>query len=456
MNNSLRFGPAVSAIALATIIAGCATPQSGVSGGIFGGKIDTGNIGLATRAMVALNANDYVTAINFAERAVENSPRDAGFRALLGNAYFGAGRFASAEAAYRDSLSLYPGQRQVVLKSVLVMIAQGRKAEALEALGVARDQLDSADYGLALALAGEPRQAVDLLEAAARDSNADGRVRQNLALAHALSGDWEAARAVASQDLSPDLVDARIQQWMTFAVPHGPSDQVAALTGVKPALSDPGQPVRLALNPANTRSAQATAPAQQPVAEIQVAETPPAPTFVPAPAPDQTFVASADALAPTAPSRSEVAAAPEPKPAAVMIAAAAAAAPDAPSAFAAMAALTRKPQAVKKPARARVQQASMPRVAGKSSSVVQLGAYGSADRVGAAWRAAARRFSVLRGYLPMSARFHGPKGVVYRLSVRGFHNADQAKNLCVSLRRSGGNCFVRSVAGDVPVRIASR
>ena len=459
MDNSLRFGPAVSAIALATIIAGCATPQSGVSTGIFGGKVDTGNIGLATRAMVALNANDYATAINLAERAVENSPRDAGFRALLGNAYFGAGRFASAEAAYRDSLSLYPGQRQVVLKSVLVMIAQGRKAEALEALGAARDQLDSADFGLALALAGEPRQAVDLLEAAARDANADGRVRQNLALAHALSGNWEAARAVASQDLSPDLVDARIQLWMTFAVPHGPSDQVAALTGVKPALSDPGQPIRLALNPANTRSAQAQpAPAPQPVAEIQVAETPPAATFVAASAPDETF-ANAEAVAPAptpAPVRAEVAAAPEPKPAAVMIAAAAAAAPDAPSAFAAMAALTQKPQAVKKPARARVQQASMPRVVGKSSSVVQLGAYASPDRVGAAWSAAARRFSVLRGYSPLSARFHGPKGVVYRLSVRGFHNADQAKNLCVSLRRSGGSCFVRSVAGDVPVRIASR
>jgi cell division septation protein DedD len=56
----------------------------------------------------------------------------------------------------------------------------------------------------------------------------------------------------------------------------------------------------------------------------------------------------------------------------------------------------------------------------------------------------------------MSARFNSPKGLVYRLSVRGFSNAEEAKDLCVSLKRAGGSCFVRTVAGDVPVRIASR
>ena len=95
----------------------------------------------------------------------------------------------------------------------------------------------------------------------------------------------------------------------------------------------------------------------------------------------------------------------------------------------------------------------MPRAVGKSSSVVQLGAFGSQERVGAAWSVAVRRFASLRSYSPMSARFHGPKGVVYRLSVRGFNSPGQARNLCVSLRRAGGSCFVRSVAGDVPVRI---
>ena len=57
-------------------------------------------------------ANDSATAISLAERAVEASPNDAGFRALLGNIYFAAGRFASAESAYRDSISLQPASRR--------------------------------------------------------------------------------------------------------------------------------------------------------------------------------------------------------------------------------------------------------------------------------------------------------------------------------------------------------
>ena len=63
---------------------------------------------------------------------------------------------------------------------------------------------------------------------------------------------------------------------------------------------------------------------------------------------------------------------------------------------------------------------------------------------------------MLRAFSPVSARFHSPKGLVYRLSVKGFRSAGQAKGLCHELRRAGGECFVRSVAGDAPVRLASR
>src|SRR5687767_15774438 len=154
MHKSPRFGPAMSAIALASAIAGCAAPQSNVrSASIFGGNPDKSNIGVATRALMALNAKEYPTAVKYAERAVENSPNDAGFRALLGNAYFASGRFASAEAAFRDSLALLNNQPQVILKLALVEIAQGRNAEALSSLASAQNMLDPADYGLAVALA---------------------------------------------------------------------------------------------------------------------------------------------------------------------------------------------------------------------------------------------------------------------------------------------------------------
>lgn len=429
MVNSLRFGPALSAIALASVIAGCATSQSATRSA-FGGRDGKANIGLATRALAALNANDFATAVRFGERAVENSPRDAGFRALLGNAYFGSGRFASAESAYRDALALYPNQPQVVLKLALVQIAQGRNAEALSFLGQARNLLDPADYGLAVALAGQPYDAVAVLEPAARAIGADARLRQNLALAYALSGDWTAARTVAAQDLSADLVDARIQQWMTFAKPARAADQVAALTGVTPAASDSGQPTRLALRDVPIRTAEATPVVDQTLA----AEAPVAPVAVvePAPAP----VAETAAAAP-APAPAFVAAVEEAEPAYVT-----------PRARPLSASFTAK----LKPAR----PAAAARRTGNSTAVVQLGAYGSPERVAVAWSAAARRYPALRGYAPVSARFASSKGPVYRLSVKGFASASQAKGLCLSLRRAGAGCFVRSVAGDAPVRLASR
>src|SRR5215213_9060317 len=150
MTKPFRFASAVSLVALGTIISGCATSHSS---GIREVK-QLGEVGLATRAMAALNANDAATAIDFAERAVAKTPDDAGFRALLGNCYFAGGRFASAEAAYKDSLSMYSNQPQVVLKLVLVQIAQGKGSEAVSYLDAARAELDPADYGLAMALAG--------------------------------------------------------------------------------------------------------------------------------------------------------------------------------------------------------------------------------------------------------------------------------------------------------------
>lgn len=441
MSKPLRFGSALSAIALASAIAGCATP-AGRSAAFFGGKDGKGDIGLAMRALVALNANDYATAVSLAERAVEKSPNDAGFRALLGNAYFASGRFASAESAYRDSLSLIANQPQVVLKLALVEIAQGRNAEALALLGEARAMLEPADYGLAVALAGQPLEAALALEAAARQPGADARLRQNLALAYALSGNWDAARTVAAQDLSADLLDGRIQQWMAFAKPNAAADQVAALTGVRPVASDPGQPTRLALRGAATRTAEAAPAAEQP----QAAAFAPQPIAEQAEAPRFDQLAAAPAPEPAAPVVE--AAAPAPAPAFVETAPVIEPAYVEPRPRKLSASFTAK----LKPAR----PASLSRRAGNSTAVVQLGAYGSPQRVAAAWNAASRRYSVLRGYSPVSARFNSSKGLVYRLSVKGFGNPNEAKSLCVSVRRAGGSCFVRSVAGDVPVRLASR
>ena len=418
MSKPIRFGSAISMVALATVIAGCAAPQHHASSA--SGQ-PSGEVGVATRALAALAANDPATAIGYAEKAVEGSPNEASFRALLGTAYFAAGRFASAEAAFKDSLSIDSNQPQVTLKVALAQIAQGKNAEAVATLESDRGVIDPADYGLALALAGRPSDAVAMLGAAARTEGADARVRQNLALSYALSGDWTSARTIAAQDVPADQLDGRMHQWLQLANPAKPGEQLAALIGVTPAASDPGEPTRLALVKTDTQLAQA-APAEAPVPQVAEATVPPVGPMEAAPGD-----APVTSEAPSIPSFTAEVTAPPPPP-------------------------------VARPAR--VVHAKLPTVAvrraGKAGAVMQIGAYGNAQRVAAAWNAAARRYGALREYTPMSARFDSPKGTFYRLSVKGFASVNEANALCASLRRGGGTCFVRKFAGDTPVQLASR
>jgi len=305
MTKSNRLGTALTAVSLIAVATGCAAPGNKIgSASMFGGRVNGGELGLATKAQMALASNDVAGAIPLAERAVEGSPDDAGYRALLGNCYLAAGRFASAEAAYRDALSIYGNQPQVVLKLALVQIAQGKSNEAQLLLAEARGLIDPSDAGLALALAGDPQSALAVLEPAARAVGADARTRQNLALAYAFAGDWAQAKIVASQDVPADQLDSRIQQWMVIAKPARASDQVAALIGIQPVANDPGQPVRLALHkdeaikqaaaepiPENTAGLTSTAtvelpaaapqaPAPEPVAVAEIAPPPPPPPYV--------------------------------------------------------------------------------------------------------------------------------------------------------------------------------
>ena len=473
MSRPHRFCSAVSAVVVASMIGGCTVPQQKTG---FGGKTGD-NVGLATRAMAALNSNDIPTAIQFAERAVEQTPDDAGFRALLGNAYFAAGRFASAEAAFKDSLAIYSNQPHVILKLALVETALGKNDQAVAFLHAARGALDASNYGLALALAGQPDEAVEVLEAAARQPGADATVRQNLALAHALAGDWTEAKTIASQDVPANQLDTRIQQWMQLASPKSPAEQVAALVGVKPAPTDQGQPVRLALRKGDAllaEAAPAPTPAPAPVAPFvpapqpQVAEAAPAPVPAPAPLEAPKFVQAVAVPAARAEVTPAVApAAPAPKPVrkpviaeasmpkAVPLAMMAAAAPEAPSAF-----LAFMPKQAAEAPHAPVKKRRAPkqhRAPQRGETVVQLGAYRSADYVTAAWNKLTREYPALREYLPLRARFESPKnGTYWRLSIQGFGTQREAIARCRMLKNNGGACFVRGVAGDAPVQIASR
>ena len=450
MTKPNRFGAALTAVSMLAIVTACAGPSSPGprSASIFGGKVDTSNIGLATRAQAALAANDLQSAVSLAEQAVANSPRDAGFRALLGNCYLASGRFASAESAFQDSLSLVASQPQIILKLALVQIAQGKNDEAKGLLAAAQSVLDPADTGLALALAGDPQTAIAVLEPAARAPGADSRVRQNLALAYAFAGDWTQARIVAAQDVPGDQLDGRIQQWMALATPARSSDQVAAFIGIQPVAGDPGQPIRLALNQEGAvrqAAAEPMAVPQAPAVELSSVATVDLP---PASEPEPMAVAVAEPVAVPAPA-AVPAVAPEPAP--VELAAA-------PVSSIRQARPALSPAAVRlsEPV-AKLRRAAAPKPrAGKSRAVVQLGAFSSRDRVELAWSRATSKYSVLRGYTPVSARFDGGKGTVYRLSIKGFGSDRDARLLCESLKRSGRACFVRASSGDAPVQFASR
>jgi hypothetical protein len=133
------------------------------------------------------------------------------------------------------------------------------------------------------------------------------------------------------------------------------------------------------------------------------------------------------------------------------VASAAAISPEAPAAYAMASNFAPKP----KPAKAKKPAAARPSL-GSAKGVVQLGAFSSEERVSLAWDKLTRRFPTLRNYSPVSARFDGPRGTVYRLSIRGFANQQEAISRCQILRGKGGSCFVRSTAGDSPIQFASR
>ena len=435
MTKSNRLGTALTAVSMIAFAAGCAGPGLKTrSASMFGGAVNSGELGLATKAQLALAANDVQTAIPLAERAVERSPQDAGFRALLGNCYLAAGRFTSAEAAYRDALDIYANQPQVILKLVLVQIALGKSDDAKLLLAGAGGVLDAADAGLALALAGDPQTALTVLEPAARMVGADARTRQNLALAYAFAGNWTQARTVAAQDVPGDQLDTRIEEWMALANPARPSDQVAALIGIQPVAGDPGQPVRLALHKEDAVRQAAAEPVVAPaitsdLTSSATVELPPV-AEAPVTAPP---VVLANAAAPehVKPSDIKLASLHEARPA--LSPAAVRLADPLPK--------PRKPSA---------------RAAGKGGAVVQLGAYSSRERVAAAWAKVSGKHGSLKNYVPVTARFTGAHGTVYRLSVKGFDNSKEATGLCASLKRNGRDCFVRAASGDAPVQFASR
>lgn len=486
MKSNTLFRLSVSAALLALVTVGCkpnATRPAAISSSAPSTQRDADRA--AARAMAAIEARDGARAVEQAEKAVALDGHSAGRRALLGHAYLVAGRFGSARAAFRDSLSLDPQQPRVALNLALTELATGAAPAARARLNALDGHAAAADLGLAFALAGDMERAVPMLESAARAEDADARTRQNLALGYALAGRWAEARATAALDLPADRISRRMLEWAVLAQPRTSWDQVAGVLGVTPHY-DPGQPVALALVPdavpnrtAPTAAPIAVAEAAPPaVRELPIVDAPPpaiAANIVPpllAPAAPRLAVATArpDAVVdapetypPTSIARfgdgdtAHYASAPAPHVAEAIVKPATAIAHHAP--VPPLIAAPQQPMKVAYVAPIRAPASADRQIMrqGKGNYVVQLGAYSAAARVEVAWNRIASRVRMVEDYTPSSSAFELQQvGTVYRLSLAGFETRAAATSVCEQVRAKGGDCFVRAVGADRPVRWVSR
>ena len=419
----------------------------------------------ADQARAALEAGKVSKAVGLAEAAVAGSPRDASYRALLGQAYLNDGRFASATAALTEAMELGATDSNTIIALTLAQIAQGKSAEAISLLQAHRDTVPASDIGLALALAGDSEGAIYVLTDAARAPDASARTRQNLALAFALSGRWAQAQILASQDLSPAKLEARMMEWSKLAETPNSQLRVASLIGTK-AQQDAGMPVRLALsNYGESQMAAVDAP------PVELASADPAPVAAYAPPPPVLADASsairsvelpmpernADGVVP-------VTELPQPKAASEVIMADAAPYRAAPRVAGEGRIRPAQQQALELPTvlipKAMAFNAKKP-----TGWAVQLGAYDSLGIAKEKWGGLKKRSAMLANF-PASSHAATVKGrTFYRLTVNGLATRADANNLCRELKAQGQTCFIRAMGGSEsiqwaakasPMRLASR
>lgn len=472
MNRKLLRNLAASGFAL-SVATGCSGMAKMANAAPESDKAPATAAKSADKARDALEAGKPTKAVALAEAAVAGNPRDAGYRALLGQAYLNDGRFASAATALGEAMELGAKDGNTVIALTLAYIAQGKNDQATDLLKRNFDVVPASDMGLALALAGDTNSAIYMLTEAARSPEATARTRQNLALALALSGRWAQARILAAQDLSLDKVEARMTEWSKLAEQPDARLRVASLLGTA-AQADAGMPVRLALsNFSDAEMAAVDAPAQ-----LAIADPAPVATYAPPP-PAETAPAVVLASAEPSPirtvelpmpARSEngvvpVTELPQPKPAEVIRA-------DAHPYRAAPRVAGGRVEAIRPAQREALEFATkiLPKAmafdAKKPSGwAVQLGAYDSLGIAKEKWGALKTRSAMLGNY-PASSHAAVVNGrTFYRLTVNGLATRGDASKLCGELKAKGQTCFVRQMGGSEsiqwaaaskPVRMASR
>ncbi|HQS96573.1 MAG: hypothetical protein B7X90_14470 [Novosphingobium sp. 17-62-19] len=400
---------------------------------------------IASSAHSALEKGDAEAAIGNAEKAVLADPRNPAYRVLLGNAYLKAGRFESARQAYDDAMELGEDSSRTALSLALADLALGLNSEAIDTLNSYRDTVAASDYGLALALAGQPAQGVAVLSDTLRSGDNTPKVRQNLALAYALSGRWREARAMAAQDVPANQLGDRMEQWALMGYSDSSRGRVASLLDV-PMRADKGQPAALALAnfpateqlaaEAATRAEPAALAAAPTLAEAAVHELP-AMDEHEAPAP-----ALADSSSQSKPVQLALIDLPpsQPSPASTVQ-------------FEAQPMV----QAVKRKAPARRATAPAPApartakpvaVASGGTHLVQLGSFATAEGARRAWRHYTSRNPGLKGFSNVTTQVTVNGKQYWRVQAAGFGGQASASSMCGSVKARGGTCLV--LRGNAP------
>ncbi|WP_294131448.1 SPOR domain-containing protein [Sphingobium sp.] len=429
---------AISSLLIATTMVGCTGAAFRPSASVVQQKGNPTKLAIA--AEKALADRDGGKAIAAAEAAVQLAPQNAAYRQMLGRAYVLAGRFASAEAALTDAMTLGNNDARTIVSLALVQVAQGRADSARSLLLAHADTVPAGDYGLAMAMAGDAPEGVRILSEAIHDPSATARTRQNLAYAYALAGRWKDARMIVGMDLDPLAANKRISDWAQIAEPSAAPQRVAALMGVTIDAADAGQPVALALAPATSAPVEMAAapsdpaplPAAQAEVPVQTASVEPVAAPVAEPAP----VAQPSPVRVTA--RDFIVEDHKAKP---------------------VAAKTRaKAQTVTASASvARMQQAAFikPVSAGASNWVVQLGAYDTAAIAKEKWMSMAGRNSTLAAFPVLTSQATVKGKPYHRLAISGFASRNDAMTACLAIQSQRGQCFVREGApGATPQRWA--
>lgn len=456
-SNRARFKRLSLPLGLAGIIAAALVAGTGVS---ITADAKPSPDRTAAQAQDALAKGKVDKAIELTEDLVAAAPRETAYRTLLGNSYLRAGRFESAIQAFGDAMKLGDNSARTALSLALAQIGAGRDQEAVATLEDWRDALPAADFGLALALAGQTGRGVAILTDTLRSGENTPKVRQNLAYAFALDGRWREARLMASQDLPANLVDQRLGEWASHARPEDGRVRVAAMLQV-PVRSDAGQPAALALvdGPATPQLAAETATTNAPAAAAAPAtadgELPPQGAAPAHPTVDlaqyQPALPAAAAPAPVAaPVRTTFVS----QPVIQAIPASARSASARPAVMRTRVAVA-APASRAKAVRPQIQRIVAPTPGASGTHLVQLGSFLSEQGARRAWGVYVAKNPELKKSRMTITQANVRGKTYWRVAAAGF-DARSANGMCSAVKARGGMCFayaavpaVRGAAGPV-------